>query len=156
MDPAKGGALAGVEFSGGIYVAEEIGSYKPSLHNFDYLLEKIIGASNTGTTTTNDDDDDGGSKSGAIIKSKEELLFVAHGISSDHVPCKQLGISSVWIGRGDKWDVEHGGGAVRDGWTDKGPDGDGKGWVDKVAFTWFFDKMGDMAKAVGQEEGEKK
>ncbi|KAK3166812.1 hypothetical protein OEA41_009937 [Lepraria neglecta] len=72
------GSLAGVEFDA-VYVAEEIGSYKPDLKNFEYLLEHV--------------------KSELGVE-KAEVLHTAHGIRADHVPTKQMGMTSAWIARG--------------------------------------------------------
>jgi 2-haloalkanoic acid dehalogenase type II len=72
------GPLSGVPFDA-IYTAEDIGSYKPDLKNFAYLVEhaeKEFG-----------------------IK-KEEILQVAQSLFHDHVPAKTFGLRpSVWIRR---------------------------------------------------------
>ena len=60
-----------------ILTAEEIGSYKPDLRNFDYLLSRVGGA---GVART-------------------ELLHVAQSLFHDHVPANHLGIASAWIDR---------------------------------------------------------
>ena len=72
------GPLAGVQFDA-TYVAEDIGSYKPDLANFEYLLTNV-------------------KKEFAV--EKEKLLHVAQGIRSDHVPAKEIGLWSAWIARG--------------------------------------------------------
>jgi len=66
----------GVEFDR-IFTAEEIGSYKPDLRNFDHLLERL--------------QEDGIAKS--------SLLHVAQSLFHDHVPANRLGIASAWIDR---------------------------------------------------------
>lgn len=108
------GPLAGVDFAAGVYIAEEIGSYKPSLENFRYLLRgvemKLQGSG------------------------KDKVLMTAHGLRSDHVPAKEIGLASVWISRGVS--------------ASDGDLGDVQG---KVGFTWRFDTMGEMADEVERE-----
>jgi 2-haloacid dehalogenase len=67
----------GVEFDQ-VLTAEEIGSYKPDLRNFEYLLER---ASEAGI-------------------GKHELLHTAQSLFHDHVPANHIGIASAWIDRG--------------------------------------------------------
>jgi len=70
------------------YSAEEIGSYKGDKRNFEYLLQ---GVAELGREV--------GEEWG-----KEELLHVAHGVGSDHVPTEEMGIRHVWVERGvDNW-----------------------------------------------------
>lgn len=72
------GPLQGVKFDA-IYTAEDIGSYKPDLANFHYLIEHI------------------GKDFGAC---KEEILHVAQSLTHDHVPAKAIGMQpGVWIER---------------------------------------------------------
>jgi len=71
------GPLAGVDFWR-IYVAEEIGSYKPSLANFHYLIDHV-------------------QAEGGV--SKDEILHTAQSLMHDHVPAKVMGMSSAWIAR---------------------------------------------------------
>ena len=66
----------GVEFDR-IFTAEDIGSYKPALRNFDYMLEHL----------------------GEAGIGKGELLHVAQSLFHDHVPANRLGIASAWIDR---------------------------------------------------------
>ncbi|KAL9580241.1 MAG: hypothetical protein Q9212_004613 [Teloschistes hypoglaucus] len=71
------GPLKDVRFDA-VYLAEDIGSYKPDPKNFEYLLsyaEKEFGAQ------------------------KEEVLMVAHGLGVDHVTTKDMGIHSAFIKR---------------------------------------------------------
>jgi len=77
----------GVEFDR-IFTAEEIGSYKPDLRNFEYLLERLA--------------QDG------IEKGK--LLHVAQSLFHDHVPANRMGIASAWI---DRRHDKPGGGATK-------------------------------------------
>ena len=66
----------GVEFDQ-ILTAEEIGSYKPDLRNFEYLL----------------------ARAGEAGVAKGELLHVAQSLFHDHVPANRMGIASAWIDR---------------------------------------------------------
>ncbi|KAI0895715.1 haloacid dehalogenase [Annulohypoxylon nitens] len=64
-----------------VYTAQDIGSYKPSHKNFEYLfghLRQDLG----------------------IDRDRGELLHVARSLPADHVPAKELGLPSVWISRG--------------------------------------------------------
>lgn len=67
----------GVTFDA-IYTAEDIGSYKPSPANFDYLLEHL--ASDFGLQ-------------------KNDILHTAQSLFHDHVPAKQFGLANAWIDR---------------------------------------------------------
>jgi 2-haloalkanoic acid dehalogenase type II len=60
-----------------IFTAEDIGSYKPNLRNFEYLLEHLA-ANGVG---------------------KDDLLHVAQSLFHDHVPANRMGIASAWIDR---------------------------------------------------------
>lgn len=62
-----------------VYTAEDIGSYKPALDNFEYLVN--------------------GLKKDFGIE-KDQLLHVAHGISSDQSTTEAMGIDHVWVERG--------------------------------------------------------
>lgn len=66
----------GVDFDA-IYTAEDIGSYKPAVRNFDYMLEKL----------------------GTIGIAKEQILHTAESLFHDHVPASRLGLNSCWIHR---------------------------------------------------------
>ena len=61
-----------------ILTAEEIGSYKPSLANFEFLLARVAA--------------DFGHAPGSI-------LHVAQSLFHDHVPAKALGLTTAWIDR---------------------------------------------------------
>jgi 2-haloacid dehalogenase len=63
----------GVEFDY-VITAAQVGAYKPSPRVFEHALQKI----------------------GCH---KNELLHVAQSLYHDHVPAKQLGLSTVWINR---------------------------------------------------------
>jgi 2-haloacid dehalogenase len=66
----------GVDFDA-IYTAEDIGSYKPSARNFDYMLEKL----------------------GTIGVGDKQVLHTAESMFHDHVPASRLGLKSCWIYR---------------------------------------------------------
>ena len=69
-------AKLGVEFDL-VLTAEEIGSYKPDLRNFEHLLGRM----------------------GEMGVRKGEILHVAESLYHDHAPCRELGIKSCWIDR---------------------------------------------------------
>lgn len=73
---AASNARLGVTFDA-VYTAEEIGSYKPSARNFDYLLDRI----------------------GGFDVAPGRLLHVAQSLFHDHVPAKAKGLPTVWIDR---------------------------------------------------------
>jgi 2-haloalkanoic acid dehalogenase type II len=66
----------GVEFDY-VFTAQDIGSYKPDLRNFEYLLEHL----------------------GEAKIEKGQLLHVAQSLFHDHVPANRMGIASAWIDR---------------------------------------------------------
>jgi 2-haloalkanoic acid dehalogenase type II len=76
----------GVEFDQ-ILTAEEIGSYKPSLRNFEYLI----------------------ARAGEAGIAKDQLLHVAQSLFHDHVPANTTGLRSAWI---DRRHGKEGGGAT--------------------------------------------
>jgi 2-haloacid dehalogenase len=61
----------------GVFTAEAIGSYKPDLANFDYLLDAVARR--------------------GIAPS--ELVHVAQSLFHDHAPAKAKGITTVWVDR---------------------------------------------------------
>ena len=67
----------GITFDG-VYTAEEIGTYKPTLKNFEYMLSRL--KLNHGLE-------------------HYDVLHVAQSIFHDHVPAKAIGLSTVWIDR---------------------------------------------------------
>ncbi|KIW66177.1 haloacid dehalogenase, type II [Phialophora macrospora] len=71
------GPLGGVVFDK-IITAEDIGSYKPDLRNFEYLLRSV--------------QEDFGVE-------KNQVLQTAQSQFHDHHPAKKMGIKSVWIER---------------------------------------------------------
>ncbi len=60
-----------------IFTAQDIGSYKPSPRNFDYLLARLA-------------------EQGI---EKGEILHVAQSLFHDHVPAKSAGLACAWIDR---------------------------------------------------------
>ena len=65
-----------VEFDA-IITAEDVGSYKPSPRNFEYMLEKL---------------GDRGIR-------KDKILHTAESLFHDHKPANELGLASCWIYR---------------------------------------------------------
>jgi 2-haloalkanoic acid dehalogenase type II len=66
----------GVEFDA-IYTAQDIGSYKPDLANFRYLLARLAERG---------------------IEQKQ-ILHTAQSLYHDHGPAKRIGLASAWINR---------------------------------------------------------
>jgi len=67
----------GVEFDA-IYTAQDIGSYKPNVANFDYMLD--------------------GLKSDLGIE-QDKILHTAQSMHHDHVPATTVGLNKAWIDR---------------------------------------------------------
>lgn len=107
------GPLGGVEFDA-VITAEDVGHYKPNYHNFRCLFNVLH------------------DKFG--LDERKYLLHTAKSLPVDHVPAKELGLTSAWIARGD------------DGLSAIG--GDLRKLQEKVAFTWRFSSIGQMADAV--------
>lgn len=66
----------GVHFDA-IYAAEDIGSYKPDLRNFDYMLESL----------------------GHFGVKSHHILHTAESLFHDHGPANKMGLASAWIYR---------------------------------------------------------
>ena len=66
----------GVEFDA-IYTAQDVGSYKPDLGNFRYMLDHLAEA---------------GTQPAAILHTAQSLFH-------DHAPAKKMGLASAWIDR---------------------------------------------------------
>ena len=66
----------GVTFDA-IYTAQDVGAYKPSDHNFEYMLEKLP----------------------TIGIEKSDILHTAESLFHDHVPANRHGLASCWIYR---------------------------------------------------------
>lgn len=77
LDGSLAGPIKGVHFDA-VYTAEDVGSYKPDLRNFYYLLEHI--------------------KTDFGLE-KEQLCHVAQSLFHDHRPAKQMEIQGVWVDR---------------------------------------------------------
>ena len=73
----NGGPLGGVEFDA-VLTAQDIGSYKPDLRNFEYMLEYARREFNI---------------------EKDQVLSTAQSQFHDHYPAKQLGLRSAYIAR---------------------------------------------------------
>jgi FMN phosphatase YigB (HAD superfamily) len=80
LDRTISGPLDNFHFDA-TYIAEDIGSYKPDLRNFNYLLDHL--------------------KSDFGVE-KDELCHIAQSLFHDHPATKQMGIRSVWV---DRYDV---------------------------------------------------
>jgi 2-haloalkanoic acid dehalogenase type II len=114
------GPLNGVPFWR-VYVAEEIGSYKPSLNNFNYLIEHVKS--------------DSQSEGNKGIE-KEDILHVAQSLQHDHVPAKKMGMSSVWVNRSGA-----GMGGRAEEWHQRG----------EVGYGWRVGSLGELADLVEEE-----
>lgn len=66
----------GVEFDA-ICTAEDIGSYKPDMRNFRYLIAAVA----------------------ALGVDSHEILHTAQSLHHDHAPAKALGLATAWIDR---------------------------------------------------------
>lgn len=66
----------GVTFDA-VFTAEDIGSYKPSPRNFEYMLEKLSG----------------------MGIAKESILHTAESLFHDHGPANRFGLANCWIHR---------------------------------------------------------
>ena len=73
---ARSNQRLGVDFDV-IVTAQDVGSYKPNLRNFETVLGWL----------------------GALGVGKDSVLHVAQSPYHDHVPAKKLGVASVWINR---------------------------------------------------------
>ena len=60
-----------------VYTAEDIGSYKPSARNFEYMLEKLSG----------------------LGVAKDKVLHTAESMFHDHKPASEQKLKSCWIYR---------------------------------------------------------
>lgn len=63
-----------------VLTAQEIGSYKPDLRNFEFLLKQVR------------------ERFGV---EKSAVLHTAQSLSHDHIPAAEMGIRSAWISRGE-------------------------------------------------------
>jgi len=69
-------ARLGIEFDF-VFTAEDIGSYKPNLRNFQFMIEAL-------------------EREGIH---KRHILHTAQSLFHDHVPANQIGLASAWINR---------------------------------------------------------
>jgi len=60
-----------------VYTAQEVGGYKPSDRNFDYMIQKLSG----------------------LGVEKGQILHTAQSLFHDHVPANKHGLASCWIDR---------------------------------------------------------
>lgn len=60
-----------------VFTAQDVGSYKPSSRNFDYMIEKLA----------------------TLGLSKKNVLHTAESLYHDHVPANRHGLASCWIHR---------------------------------------------------------
>ena len=74
---AGSNARLGVTFDA-IYTAQDIGSYKPALRNFDYLIDHV--QSDLGVDPS-------------------DILHTAQSLFHDHEPATQKGLATAWIDR---------------------------------------------------------
>lgn len=110
-----------------VYTAEEIGSYKPARSNFEYLFRR------------------GRDELGVDTPPGTELLHVARSLRVDHSAAKALGFSSCWISRGGEKKEGQGIGGDYEAMVKEG----------KVSFQWRFDTLGDFAREVARQFGDK-
>lgn len=73
---AASNSKLGVTFDA-VYTAEDIGAYKPSLRNFEYMLAKLS----------------------TLGIGSHEILHTAQSLFHDHKPANALGLASCWIDR---------------------------------------------------------
>ena len=73
---AHSNARLGVAFDA-VYTAADIGSYKPAMRNFEYMLADL----------------------GARDIERSSILQVAESLFHDHVPASSIGLASCWIHR---------------------------------------------------------
>jgi 2-haloacid dehalogenase len=73
---AGSNARLGVSFDA-IYTAQDIGSYKPDLSNFRYMLDHLA----------------------ELRIDKSDILHTAQSLFHDHAPAKAVGLASAWIDR---------------------------------------------------------
>jgi 2-haloalkanoic acid dehalogenase type II len=78
IERTRVGPLGSIPFSA-TYTAQEIGSYKPDLQNFEYLVNHA--------------------KSDLGVE-RGQILHTAQALKHDHVPAKKAGLASCWIERG--------------------------------------------------------
>lgn len=75
----------GVQFDA-VYTAEDVGSYKPTPANFEYMLKRLSREHGIG---------------------REDILHTAQSLFHDHVPASRAGLARAWI---DRQGLSEGGG----------------------------------------------
>ncbi len=73
---AHSNAKLGVEFDA-VITAQDVGSYKPDLRNFEFALERLQ----------------------EMGVARDRVLHVAQSLFHDHVPAKSIGLRTVWVNR---------------------------------------------------------
>ncbi|EGS17049.1 uncharacterized protein CTHT_0073750 [Thermochaetoides thermophila DSM 1495] len=123
---AQSGPLAGFGGFDAVYTAEAIGSYKPSLNNFRYLVEKV-------------------KEEFGVDALGGELLHVARSLTADQIPAKEIGLRSVWIARGGDKPEGYGTGGDYEKLNAEG----------KLGFERIFQTLGEFAEEVERQFAEK-
>ncbi|PGH01553.1 haloacid dehalogenase, type II [Polytolypa hystricis UAMH7299] len=121
-------------FFDAVYTAQNIGSYKPSLRNFEFLIENV---------------------KREFGVEKEDVLHVAQSLFHDHEPAMKVGLESVWIARGQDGGKKTMGGDVEEFLgTGGGGGGEGEEGKKRVGFGWRFATLAELVQAVEREEEE--
>ncbi|KOS19456.1 hypothetical protein ESCO_001256 [Escovopsis weberi] len=113
-----------------ICLAEDIGSYKPDLRNFHFVMDRCA---------------ERGFR-------KDEILHTAQSLKHDHEPAKQVGLTSAWIARGTRTGREGQGGSSSN--TDDCESvmgGDEAAFAGRVDISWRFGSLEEMADYVDAE-----
>lgn len=118
------GPLGEVPFDA-VYTAEDIGSYKPSLANFDHLFRRARGEL-------------------GVDADRGDLLHVARSLKVDHTAARAVGFPSCWISRGGDARAGQGIGGDHEELVRKG----------EVSFQWKFDSIGAFAAEVARQFGD--
>lgn len=118
---AVSGPLGDVEWDA-VYTAEDIGAYKPSPKNFEYLFRRAR------------------DELGVDVE-KGELLHVARSLTVDHSAAKAMGFKSCWISRGG--DTKEGQGV--------GGDYERMVKEEEISFQWKFETLGEFAAEVERQ-----
>ncbi|KAF7895118.1 hypothetical protein EAF00_006932 [Botryotinia globosa] len=114
-----------------VYTAQKIGSYKPDLKNFEFLIEHVgenLGVKREEILHTAQKRT-GREESGEYINGINTTDDVNLGLRADHVTVKKMNMTGVWIDRGNEGQ-------------------DYEKLKDEVAYTWKFSTLGEMADAV--------
>ncbi|KAH9977271.1 HAD-like domain-containing protein [Lactifluus volemus] len=99
-----------------IFTAEEIGSYKPDTRNFEYAVTQL--------------------QAHDPSLERDQILVVAQSLPHDHVPARNLGLTSAWIDRPDAVTCLDG-------------DGVPKSRTAKETFAkWRFESLGEFASEI--------